>query len=307
MPKLSLAALAALVLFPAHGTAQTQIPVEKKRVDMTFVALDTSAVCSDCSIVQASGSFTDKTIEAYYDFIWRGGFKKNVFFVFDSPGGNMRSAMRLGQILRNLNARTVVGRAVIRAGQVEIEPGYCASACVDAFLGGAIRSMPKDSKLGVHSWMPTIVLEQERDTVKKTKPKVLDRDVIESLHRQTAVYLKFIEAMGVDPKLAVLTLQTSYRSIAWVNPGDQVKWRIVTPDSCLSMPADRRWPVLLLRQVPPTAPAESPTRDTASAKVPQAEKGLAFRGAISSKRAHHFGDPPWPTTAITRTASAITS
>ena len=276
MPALPLAALAALLLLCAPAAAQAQKAKDNRRGDMTFVTVDTSSLCADCSVVQASGSFGEGTIEAYYDFVWRGRFKKNIYFIFDSPGGSMTAAIRLGEILRNLKVRTIVGRAVLRQGEVEIEPGRCASACVFAYIGGTVRSMPKDSRLGVHSWMPVTLLEQESDKTKKAKPRVLDQEVVELLHRQTAIYLKFIETMGVDLRLGVLTLQTSYRSIAWLSPRSQSLWSVVTVDSSLSTPASRKWPVLFLPQNSSPPPVGNPTPASAAAKARPLEKGLAF-------------------------------
>ncbi len=273
MPKLSLAALAALLLLCAPAAAQAQKTKDDRRGDMTFAIVDASSLCADCTVVQASGSFGEGTVGAYYSFVLRGGFKKNVYFIFDSPGGSMTAAIRLGEILRNLKAKTVVGRAFVRNGEVEVEPARCASACVFAFLGGATRSMPRNSRLGVHSWMPVTLLGEVSDKTKKTKPRVLDQAIVEALHRQTAIYLKYLQTMGVDLRLAVLILQTPYSSISWVSARDQSLWSMVTVDSSLSTPADRRFPVLFLPQTSSPPPADSPPP---AAKAAQSEKGLAF-------------------------------
>jgi hypothetical protein len=275
MPKLSLAALAALLLLCATA-AQAQKTKDDRRGDMTFTAVDVSPLCADCTVVQASGSFGEGTIGAYFSLVLRGGFKKNVYFIFDSPGGSMTAAIRLGEILRNLKAKTVVGRAYLRNGEVEVEAARCASACVFAFLGGATRSMPKTSRLGVHSWMPVTLLGEVGDKTKKTKPRVLDQAIVEALHRQTAIYLKYIQTMGVDLRLAVLILQTPYSSISWISARDQSLWSMVTVDSSLSTPADRQWPVLFLPQTSSPPPAGSPSPDSRATKAPQSEKGLAF-------------------------------
>lgn len=276
MPKLSLAALAALLLLCAPAMAQAKKTKDDRRGDMTFAIVDASSLCADCTVVQASGSFGEGTVGAYYSFVLRGGFKKNVYFIFDSPGGSMTAAIRLGEILRNLKAKTVVGRAFVRNGEVEVEPARCASACVFAFLGGATRSMPKNSRLGVHSWMPVTLLGEVSDKTKKTKPRVLDQAIVEALHRQTAIYLKYLQTMGVDLRLAVLILQTPYSSISWVSARDQSLWSMVTVDSSLSTPADRRFPVLFLPQTSSPPPADSPPPAARAAKATQSEKGLAF-------------------------------
>jgi hypothetical protein len=79
--------------------------------------------------------------------------------------------------------------------------------------------------------------------------------------------------MGVDLRLAVLILQTPYSSISWVSARDQSLWSMVTVDSSLSTPADRRFPVLFLPQTSSPPPADSPPP---AAKAAQSEKGLAF-------------------------------
>jgi len=250
MPTMLLAAIAALTFLIVPSPAQAQ-----KIKGMTFVALDVSSLCTDCSVVQASGEFTDDTIKAYYDFIWRGRFKKNIYFIFDSPGGSLHEALRLGEIMRTLKVNTIVGRAYLRNGEVEIEPGRCASACVFAFIGGVTRSMPEKSTLGVHSWMPAVVLPQE-GRKSKEKPKLLSQEIVERLHRQTASCLKYIDAMGVDLRLSVLILQTPYNRISWVSSRDQKLWSLVTIDSSLNTRAGRRWPVLFLPR--PTDPVPLP-------------------------------------------------
>jgi hypothetical protein len=288
MRALPLAALAALMLSPAlaiaPALAQTRKPAEDRRGDMTFVALDASALCADCTIVQASGSFGEGTVKAFFDLALKGGFKENVYFLFDSPGGSMTAAIRLGELLRNLKVRTIVGRGFVRNGEVEIEPGRCASACVFAFLGGVTRSMPKNSRLGVHSWMPFTLLEEKGDKAKKSKPPVLDRLVVEALHRQTAIYLKYLQTMGVDLRLAVLTLQTPYSSISWVSARDQSLWSMVTVDSSLSTPADRKWPVLFLPQAVPPAIAPPASAGTRLA-TQQDRQDIGSRKAAASRRA----------------------
>ncbi len=255
MPNFVRIALAALFLLLTPSIVQAQKSKDQTRGDLTFVTLDASSICSDCSIVQVSGTFGTETIKAYYDFVWRGRFKKNIYFVFDSLGGSMNAAMELGKILRNLKVNTFVGRAYVRNGEVEIEPGRCASACVFAFVGGATRSMPKESRLGVHSWMPVRLLDLGQSKEKKSKPLIVNQETVAELHRQTATYLRYLQTMGIDLRIAVTTLQTPYSSMTWLTSRDQSLWGLVTVDSRLSTPAGRRWPVLFLPSSEPAASA----------------------------------------------------
>ncbi|MGO4523596.1 hypothetical protein AB4097_01895 [Microvirga sp. 2MCAF35] len=242
-------ALLSLLLLPAMAHAQKSQAEKTKdqtRGDMTFVALDTSSLCTDCSIVQATGTFGSETIAAYRDLVWRARLKKNSYFLFHSPGGSMKAAMELGRILRNLKVNTIVGRAYIRNGEVEIEPGTCASACLFAFAGGTTRSMPKNSRLGAHSWMPIPLLDLGQPNAKKVAPPQLSQGVVGEIHRQTADYLSYLQSMGIDLRIAVTILQTPFSSMTWVSPRNQSLWSLVTIDSSLSTAGDRRWPVLFL-------------------------------------------------------------
>src|SRR5215217_3527424 len=107
----------------------------------------------------------------------------------------------LGGILRNLKVNTIVGQAYIRNGEVEIEPGTCASACMFAFSGGTTRSMPKNSRLGVHSWMPVTLLDLGQSKAKKEAPPSLNQNIVGEIHRQTADYLNYLQTMGIDLRI----------------------------------------------------------------------------------------------------------
>jgi hypothetical protein len=242
---LRFSALVLLLLLLQPRTVQAQAITYAEPGSMTFVLLDTSSICADCTVVQATGRFDRETIRAYNDLVWRHTFRQNTYFVFDSPGGNRDEAMQLGVILRNLNAYTVVGQAVVRGGRVEIEPGRCASACVLAFIGGARRGIPKAAQLGVHSGAPAF-LAQWRDEDRSHYSKPLALDDIMAIHRSTADYLQHLDAMGIDLRVAIPTLRTSFRSISWLSPEAQAQWKLVTADPILTAPADGTPPALLL-------------------------------------------------------------
>lgn len=60
------------------------------------------------------------------------------YISFDSPGGNVVTAIRFGRAIRALNARTLQIRAL-----------ECASACAFAFVGGVER-FAEPGSIGVH-------------------------------------------------------------------------------------------------------------------------------------------------------------
>ncbi len=246
MLKLLLTPLTVLSLLLAAGTAQAQKSKSPKSGDMTFTRLDVSSMCGDCSVVQATGEFTAKTMEAYYDFVWEERFKKNVYFVFDSRGGSIKNAAELGLIMRRLKVHTIVGRASIRKGEVEVEPANCASACVLAFVGGVTRSMPKGSRLGVHQWVPIDATSRDGEKPKNAKPKLMNEENVAGVQKQVAFHLRYFQTMGIDLRVAIPLLETPYSNITWVTPRDQSLWNLVTVDSKLSTPADRQRPILFL-------------------------------------------------------------
>ncbi|WP_243373619.1 hypothetical protein [Microvirga solisilvae] len=252
--------LAALILIFAAATAQAQQIDPTNKGDMTFTRLDVSSICPDCSVVQAKGEFTKKTMDEYRNFVWKERFKKNIYFVFDSNGGTIKSAIELGLVMRTLKVNTIVGRASIRNGEIEIDPANCASACVLAYAGGVTRSMPQGSKLGIHRWAP---LDSESGDGKKknSKPQLMDEEGVAIVQKQVALHLKYFQMMGIDLRIAIPLLETPYSSITWITPKDRSLWNLVTIDSKLSTPADRRRPILFLPVTQPIPGKPTPGQD----------------------------------------------
>lgn len=248
MPASRISVLTALLALVAGALAEAQAAKRESAGEMTFTILDTSGICNDCSVIQASGSIAPGTASSFRGFIDREKLRQNVYFILESSGGDMKNGLELGLILRETNAKTVVGRAVVRDGEVEIEPGECFSACVLAFLGGTARTIPKDSTIAVHSWRPAEAAEQGGGTT----PKPLDQASVEHIHRQTAAYLYFLEYLGIDLRLAIRTLDTPHESLSPIDPYEQRLWKVTTTDSTIAAPLDRDVPILLLQQsVPP--------------------------------------------------------
>lgn len=271
MSKLLLSPLMALFLILAASVAQAQKVKSPKDGSMTFTRLDIAEICADCTVVQASGKFTEKTMDAYYDFILHERFKKHLYFVFDSNGGTLNSALALGRVMRRLKANTIVGHAHIRNGAVEIEPATCASACVMTYAGGITRSMPKGSRLGVHRWIPVDAASQDGKAPKKTKPRLMNEGTVASLQILVAAHLRHFQAMDIDLRVAIPLLETPYSSITWVTPRDQSLWNLVTVDSKLSTPSDRQWPVIFLPTPEPTPGQDKPLSGSRTAEGDETE------------------------------------
>ncbi len=83
------------------------------------------------------------------------GFK----VLLNSGGGSFQAGLALGRLIRERGLHTEVGRAAyvtstLNDAQFErfdnIEDGQCVSACAYAFLGGVVRKINGDSRLGFH-------------------------------------------------------------------------------------------------------------------------------------------------------------
>jgi hypothetical protein len=244
-----IAVLTILLLLATYSPAEAQKAEERVQSGMTFTILNTSGICTDCSVIQASGYIGIGTGDAFHGFLGREQLKQDVYFIVDSFGGDLKNGFNLGFKLREMKAKTVVGRAIARDGDVEIEPAACLSACVPAFLGGNARSILKGSYIGVHSWIPAELLEQGGREGERRK--LWDQATVENLYRQIAAYLYFLEYMGVDLRLAARTLETPHESMSWVDLYEQRLWKVTTTDSIVVDPLDRHMPILFLRRSAP--------------------------------------------------------
>lgn len=79
--------------------------------------------------------------------------------LLNSSGGALDAGLALGRIIRERGLRTEIGRGhfedVTFDGETseqftDIDPGECVSACAYAFLGGRVRTVAPESRLGFH-------------------------------------------------------------------------------------------------------------------------------------------------------------
>lgn len=105
------------------------------------------------------------------------------FVTFDSPGGSIEAAIRLGRLIRATGLNTV-----------QIRKMECASACSLAFAGGVQRTAEPGS-IGVHrsSFAPESALTRD--------------DAVASVQAATAEIMSYLSEMGVDPQLLALALR----------------------------------------------------------------------------------------------------
>lgn len=105
--------------------------------------------------------------------------------VFQSGGGSVVEAMRIGRLIRSFDMNTLV------------EPdGYCLSACFFAFAGGVDRGVPASAQLGVHQFSGTA----DGETAERAQA------LAQTL---TAELLAYVNEMGLDVGVMAAALRTA--------------------------------------------------------------------------------------------------
>jgi hypothetical protein len=105
--------------------------------------------------------------------------------IFNSPGGNPITAMKIGRIIRQNGFAVNVGRRDENPNAaVRYSGGQCYSACSLAYLGGRFRWMSETAKYGVHRFWFS---EPVKDSV----------DVAQIVSAAISTY---VHEMGISPK-----------------------------------------------------------------------------------------------------------
>lgn len=103
----------------------------------------------------------------------------------DSPGGSLSDALSMGAEIRQRGYNTRVS-----AGSL------CASACPLVFAGGAERQVEKQAAFGLHQ------------VYTSGKTLISPAQALSSAQRTTARITRYLEEMGVDPKVWNFALET---------------------------------------------------------------------------------------------------
>ena len=138
-----------------------------------------------------------------------------------SPGGNMASALHLGQTVRQLGLRTSVGRIAINSsGQPVVTSGVCGSACVYVLMGGVSRTMRPGSLIGVHS--PEFAL------VASGRRYIVDPATSHYLTRSSEPFLRsYARRMGVSPTLITVAHGVPHDSGRILTPSEINRYGLV--------------------------------------------------------------------------------
>jgi hypothetical protein len=191
---------------------------------MTFKSAHNGGNCAACEYIQATGEITPDTAQVFKAFLASQKFTPSIVRL-DSPGGSLGGGIELGEIIRELKYSTEVGSSQYVAGDLqkvllERAPGFCASACAYAFLGGATRTLDKDAKLGFHQFFDEKALSSP--TARLFSGKDLD-----SSQRIMAAIVLYVIKMGADPRLVVVAAGASPTDMRWIQGEDARKLRVI--------------------------------------------------------------------------------
>ncbi|EKS34245.1 hypothetical protein HMPREF9695_04155 [Afipia broomeae ATCC 49717] len=178
---------------------------------MIFRSAFNGGNCNGCEWIIAEGAIENDTPEKLKKFIDQKKIPRGSSLRLNSPGGNLLSGIKLGEVIRAAGLFTSVGKTVgeessfdpetilekvLDGTSYEVRNGVCASACVYAFVGGVTRFAAK-SKIGIHQFYDE---RSVSEPLAKTASSV-DRSADQLL---TALLLEYIVRMGIDPRLVSL-------------------------------------------------------------------------------------------------------
>jgi hypothetical protein len=137
----------------------------------------------------------------------------------DSSGGDPTTAIEIGRLIRANGFSTSVGRFMINQTSSddfikdrELMGGNCFSAATLMFLGGRLRELPKQSKLGVHQF-----------AFKNPSP----HDV-SSAQKLSAAIAKFTTDMGVSLYFVETSAAIGNKEILILNQDELLRLRVIT-------------------------------------------------------------------------------
>jgi hypothetical protein len=153
-------------------------------------------------IVVVSGDFeAGEQLDGFMAAVTQIGAKA---VTFNSPGGSVGTAIRLGRIIR------AAGLGTIQVRQLE-----CASACSLAFVGG-VQRVADPGSIGVHrsSFAPDAGMTAD--------------DAVARIQAGTAEIISYLNEMGVDPKLLAIALSYDKSDMRYLSSSEMADLRVTS-------------------------------------------------------------------------------
>jgi len=186
-----------------------------------LVPFDTGSCGAQClQLIEGTGEISQDSADSFAAFVAQnlGHARISTALVLHSPGGHVGGALRLGFVLRELQATTIVGR--VGANATTIADGICASACVYLFMGGAKRYVPPGSRLGVHA-MANIPSPRDIVGFGDIGPRVPTEKAADALR-------EYVRLMGVNPAIVELGQETPHTSLRVLTPAEIARFKLAS-------------------------------------------------------------------------------
>ena len=166
------------------------------------------------------GNESGRLLSALQSAQARGAMPRTL--VISSPGGDLESALDLGQTLRQVGMQTTVGNlAQDGYGQVQITGGNCHSACVMVLMAGVGRSVLPGSRVGVHSPQVVVMADGQGYQLDETTNRAM-------VQRSEPLLRSYARAMGVSPSLIDVAHGVPHTRIRTLTPAEMSRFRLVT-------------------------------------------------------------------------------
>lgn len=156
-------------------------------------------------LIVVAGAFAPDDELGLLDFLLRNRGVRHV--TFDSLGGSVSTAMKIGRVLRQHNVTTVMTRRT-----------ECASACVLAFLGGAER-LAQPGSIGLHQTSLNGDVYLEPDAA------------VSAIQSSTARLLAYLSEMGVKADLLQIMLSTPPHDLRYLTGAEMAEFGVTTPNA----------------------------------------------------------------------------
>jgi hypothetical protein len=152
--------------------------------------------CAGCDWISIDGEIPEDAGDDLQAFVVRNKFDGVGYnVVFNSGGGSLIGAIRLGRTIRKLKFDTSVGQTVPEGQWHGIRKGICYSACAYAFLGGVRRAV-ESGEYGVHQFYSSALL-------KNPDGKVFTPIDFSIQQATTGLLLSYVLGMGASAGLVV--------------------------------------------------------------------------------------------------------
>ena len=191
---------------------------------MEFILGGTDHRTDDASWIQAEGPIDETTVEDFVAFLDEGPDWLPQRLRLNSPGGNLKEGVQLGEELRRRGFATEVGGHEPHPDWPNMPywdftrrtSGVCASACAYAFMGGIERRIDPGSRIGVHQFYSA----ERAEGLADGEPMLVQQGVEQEI---VSLLLDYALRMGVDGRLLVDAGLRGPDEMYWIGAGAEAQ------------------------------------------------------------------------------------